>query len=100
MSQRRARKEEEKAKRDEIMAKRRKRRSLEQSLSSAEEKISEAENRITALQEDLAKPEIYNDFDKVRPLLTELNQVKDEVKALYEQWDELVHLLEELPEED
>jgi len=100
IQERRAKKEEEKAKRDEIMALRRQRRDLIRAMTEIEEKASAGESRIVSLQEELSKPGIYDDYTKARPLLDELAQTKDEVGALYEEWERLALLKEELPQEE
>jgi len=98
--QRRDKKEKEKAKREEIMALRRQKRNLSRSITEMEEKIALGENKISCLEEQLAEPGIYDDFNRVRRLLEELSQTKDQVGALYEEWEKLGLLLDELPSEE
>lgn len=98
--QRRERKEMEKAKREEMLAIRRKRRNLSRSISELEEKITLGENKISSLEEQLAVPGIYDDFNKARRIIEELAQARDKVRELYEEWEKLGFLLDELPLEE
>ncbi len=97
---RQAEKEREKAKREHILQARRKRRRLNHSIAEVEEKITCGENKISYLEEQLARPGIYDDFAKARNFLTELTQVRDEIGVLYEKWEKLGSLLDELPPEE
>lgn len=97
---RREKKEREKAQREKILAMRRKKRKLHSLISGIEEKIALGENKISCLEEQLARPGMYDDFNKARRLLEELTQTRDEVGALYEEWEKMSLRLEELPQEE
>lgn len=97
---RREKRDREKAKREEILALRRKKRKLHSLISGIEEKIALGENKIGCLEEQLARPGMYDDFNKARPLLDELTKTRDEVGALYEEWEKLSLHLDELPQEE
>ncbi|NLX91492.1 MAG: ABC-F family ATP-binding cassette domain-containing protein [Firmicutes bacterium] len=98
--QRREKREREKALREEILALRRKKRKLHSLISGIEEKIALGEKKISCLEEQLARPGMYDDFNKVRPLLDELTKTRDEVGELYEEWEKLSLSLDELPQEE
>lgn len=98
--QRRDKKENEKFQKEELLALRRKKRHLSALLARMEEKIAFGENKISDLQEQLASPGAYDDFNRARRLLDQLAKTRDELGALYEEWEKIGLQLDELPPEE
>ncbi len=97
---RREKKEKEKSQKEEMLALRRKKRHLSALMVRMEEKITFGENKINGLQEQLASPGAYDDFNRARRLLAELAQTRDELGALYEEWEKIGLQLDEFPPEE
>ncbi|MDO5553625.1 MAG: ABC-F family ATP-binding cassette domain-containing protein [Planctomycetia bacterium] len=57
-----------------------------------EEEIFMRETHVMTLEEDLMRPEILRDGERVRELNAELTEERDALKLLYEHWDEASEL--------
>lgn len=69
---------------------------LKNTLEDIENKISEYEEEKTTCEEDLCKPEIISDSEKVVTLNKRLHELSEELTILYEEWEEVSVELESL----
>lgn len=58
-------------------------------LASLEKNIIKIEERIKVIEEELAKPEVYNDPSKMIKLNSEYSKLKQELEDKYQEWEEL-----------
>lgn len=70
----------------ELQAKQRKK---ENDLKKCEAEIERLETRKTALEEDMAKPEIATNSVKLQEVAKEIAEIDDKLAKLYEQWEDL-----------
>ncbi len=68
----------------------------ERRISRLEVLLAEAEKRITVIEESLASPDVYSDYEKITPLQTELNELNERTGEYTEEWVVLQEELEEL----
>ena len=70
----------------------RKRKFPYRKISEIEDEIFIRETRLQTLQEDLLKPEILRDGEKIKALQAEIKSEEEAVKNLYEHWEEASEL--------
>lgn len=67
----------------------REKRRKERKISQLEEQITELERYLVTLEEEMAQPDIYEDYAKANEYLNEVNTVKQKIEDLMEQWESL-----------
>ncbi|RJX27070.1 MAG: ABC transporter ATP-binding protein [Dethiobacter sp.] len=97
---RREKREMEKEEREKLLALRREKRRLEKRLAGLEEEIHAGEEKISLLQEQLADPGTYDNFNEARKITEEFKAVRHRVSLLYGEWEKIAAELEELPGEE
>ena len=70
----------------------RKRKFPYRKVSDIEEEIFIRETRVMELNEELLKPEVVRDGEKMKRINQELNEEQEKIKLLYEHWDEASEL--------
>jgi ATP-binding cassette subfamily F protein 3 len=90
--------EREKAKkeRQRLLALEREKRLARKKVDEVELQVHEAENMVSQLEKRLADPAIYNEFEKAREIIEELNTARERVKTLLEAWEKAAKALEDL----
>ncbi len=73
-----------------------KKKDLNKKVRDVEEKILTMESQKKAIEEDMIKPEVLEDFNQVKKLQFDLNKVIKELERLTRQWEELVSEIDEL----
>ncbi len=92
--------EKEKKKRQEIIELRRQKRILSQNLHRLEKDIEQEEENKSMLEQKLADPQNYDDFQKIRKMNEELEACQQIIKNMYEEWEEIAESLENMPPEE
>ncbi|PYI52917.1 ABC-F family ATP-binding cassette domain-containing protein [Paenibacillus flagellatus] len=64
-------------------------RNRQRKLEQVEQAISALETETAALEAELIKPEIFNDYVAVQKVNADIERKKAELETLYEQWEEL-----------
>ncbi len=75
-------------------------RSIKRELGSLEKEINDQETRKTEVEELMAKPENYSDFEKLQSLTEQLQDIKNNLTDLHSRWEESFVALDELDVED
>ncbi|PKM83807.1 MAG: thiamine ABC transporter substrate-binding protein [Firmicutes bacterium HGW-Firmicutes-13] len=88
--------EQGKARREAVLAQRREKRNLEMRLQETEDRISSIEKEIAFLENKLADPDIYDDFEEVRKITEKYNKAKVELEMLYRDWERTSLKFEEM----
>ncbi|MBB3112082.1 ATP-binding cassette subfamily F protein 3 [Paenibacillus phyllosphaerae] len=65
-------------------------RSKQRKLEQLEQSIATLEGEIAGLEEQLADPEVFNDYVRVQTIQADMDKRKAELAAVYEQWEELL----------
>ena len=73
-------------------------RKLRTALKKCEEEIELSEEKSALLEEELSQPENASDYEKISSLTTELNNVKEKLDYLLEEWENLSRSLSETEE--
>ena len=73
-----------------------KRKSLEKELKKIEDQINELEIVKTSLENELAKPEVYNHQDKLREVQAKFNQAISSLADANKKWEDLATEIDEL----
>ncbi len=73
-------------------------RKLQTALKKCEEEIELSEEKSASLEEELSQPENASDYEKISSLTTELNNVKEKLDFLLEEWEKLSQSLSETEE--
>ncbi|HEU5291841.1 MAG TPA: ATP-binding cassette domain-containing protein, partial [Cyclobacteriaceae bacterium] len=63
---------------------------LQKELKQVEEKIEKLETEKGQLENEMAKPEVYGNFEKLKQAQEKFNQVNSSLEGLTKQWEELV----------
>ena len=61
--------------------------------------MQECENQIADLNEQIASPEVYSDYQKLTEIQTEIDGIKEKQAAYEEEWTTLMLEIEELEAE-
>jgi len=67
-----------------------KQKALQKELKQLEEKIENAEAQKKLIEEEMAKPEVYSNFDKLKQTQEEFNKTSSFLDELTKHWEELV----------
>ncbi len=73
-------------------------RKLQTSLKKCEEEIEFTEKETASIEDELSKPDVAADYEKVSLLTTSLNEAKEKLDFLLEEWEKIsekISLLEE-----
>jgi ATP-binding cassette subfamily F protein 3 len=73
-----------------------KRKTLEKDLRKVEEKIEVLENKKKALESEMAKPEVYSDFEKLKTIQEEFNAASNTLNELTATWESLAQSIDDL----
>ena len=73
-------------------------RKLQTALKKCEEEIELSEEKSSSLEEELSQPENASDYEKISALTTELNNVREKLDLLLEEWEKLSQSLSETEE--
>lgn len=95
---RREQREKEKKEREKILALRREKRTLEKRLRGLEEESHKEEKKAAVLEEQLADPDLYKNFDEARRISEEFQSARERIHALTEEWEIVLDQLDEYPE--
>ncbi|UNC91593.1 ABC-F family ATP-binding cassette domain-containing protein [Candidatus Contubernalis alkaliaceticus] len=87
----------EREQREEMLARRREKRALESRINELEDIIEAAENRALQLEEKMADPDIYDNFDEVRKVNEEHRRLKEKLENYYHQWEKITVMIEKNP---
>ena len=71
-------------------------KSLEKDLKKIEEQISQLETLKASLENELTKPEVYNNQDKLKQVQAEFNQTISSLDASNKKWEELATRIDEM----
>jgi ATP-binding cassette subfamily F protein 3 len=93
--ERRRRQADDKEKHETELLLRRQRRKLEQEAAQTEEDINNLEERLRVLEEELARPEIFEDYRLAGEKGQEMDQIKEQLECLYQHWEEQTQAMEE-----
>lgn len=74
-------------------------RPLKQEIEAVERRVSELETERTAIESQLADPNLYGDFARSRALTERFGAIQPELSGLYARWETLQAQLEELQSE-
>ena len=88
--------EKEKQQNRDLEALKRRKSKLSDTLQNLEEKIHKAEHEKKSLEKKLAEPGIYDNFEKVRVIIDDLKAKSEQIKRLYNQWEETGENLDQL----
>ena len=69
---------------------------LEKDLKKIEEQVEELEKRKAGLEEEMAKPEVFGNFEKLQEMQLTFEQVDKELKAANESWEHIATAIDEL----
>lgn len=73
-------------------------RKLQTALKKCEEEIENAEEKSASLENELSQPENVSDYEKISSLTTDLNNAKERLDCLLEEWEKLSQALSETEE--
>lgn len=68
---------------------------LEKDLKKIEEQLEEVEATKNILEEEMAKPEVYGNFERLQQVQEKLRRVESAIAENYRQWDALVEAIKE-----
>ena len=74
----------------------RKLKALRQELKTLEENLSSFESQKKSLEDEMAKPEVYSNFNKLTEVQARFTTVSDQIKKVTERWEEVALQLDEL----
>jgi ATP-binding cassette subfamily F protein 3 len=72
---------------------------LEKDLKSIEEAVQTLEERKAHLEEEMAKPEVFGDFNKLQQVQLDFERVEQELKQLNDKWDHVATAIDKLNDE-
>jgi ATP-binding cassette, subfamily F, member 3 len=72
------------------------RKKLEKEIRVVEEKLDELERLKKSLDDEMLKPDVYNDFNLQKKIKFDYSKVEKEVTKVTEQWEQLVNELDSL----
>jgi ATP-binding cassette, subfamily F, member 3 len=81
--------EDQKRKRQEDRMLKREARKKEERLKAIEEEIAVLEEKVMSFEEKLCDPEIFNDPMQAKTINDECEAIKEQIQALYDEWEEL-----------
>jgi ATP-binding cassette, subfamily F, member 3 len=73
-----------------------KKKTLDRDLKKVEEQLTELERKKTGLEQEMTKPEVFNDFNQLKKLQFELSKVEKELARVTEKWEEVVNAIDKL----
>jgi ATP-binding cassette subfamily F protein 3 len=71
-------------------------KSLEKDLKKIEEQINQLESLKVSLENELTKPEVYNNQDKLKQAQAEFNQTISSLAASNKKWEDLATMIDEI----
>ena len=71
-------------------------KSLEKDLKKIEEQINQLETLKASLENELTKPEVYNNQDKLKQVQAEFNQTISSLDASNKKWEDLATRIDEM----
>jgi ATP-binding cassette subfamily F protein 3 len=71
-------------------------KSLEKDLKKVEDEMALLEEKKETLESEMAKPEVYGDFEKLQQVQGEFTKIQQALKAVTEKWDSLATSIDEL----
>jgi ATP-binding cassette subfamily F protein 3 len=71
-------------------------KSLEKELKKVEDELAALEKQKGTLESEMAKPEVYGDFEKLKQVQGEFTKVQRAVEEITEKWDALATSIDEL----
>src|SRR5262249_36852372 len=71
-------------------------KSLEKELKKIEEQISELETLKASLEQELTKPEVYNNQDKLKDIQARFNQTISSLATTNKKWEEIATGIDQL----
>lgn len=63
---------------------------ISRKISKIENDITNTENEISNLQEQLTLKEIYSNYEKLKEINNKINELKQTLSTLYEEWEKLI----------
>ena len=69
---------------------------LEKDLRAIEEEVGKLEERRSHLEAEMAKPEVFGNFEKLQPIQLDFEQVENELKEANERWDHVATAIDKL----
>ncbi|MFZ6010962.1 MAG: ribosomal protection-like ABC-F family protein [Bacteroidota bacterium] len=73
-----------------------KRKVIEKEIKKVEDQIEILQSSKSALEEEMAKTEVFSNFEKLKEIQQEFERVNSEFEKANKQWEELVNSLDEL----
>jgi ATP-binding cassette, subfamily F, member 3 len=73
-----------------------KRKQLEKDLRKMEEQITTLERQKSEMEEEMTRPETFNDFNKLKKIQFEFNKVEKELNKCNEKWEQIATSLDNL----
>ena len=71
---------------------------LEKDLKAIEEQVGKLEERRSHLEMEMAKPEVFGNFEKLQQVQLEFEQLEKELKEVNERWDHVATAIDKLNE--
>lgn len=71
---------------------------LEKDLRAIEEELANLEERRSHVETEMAKPEVFGDFEKLKQVQLEFEQLEKELKEANERWDHVATAIDKLNE--
>ena len=71
-------------------------KSLEKDLKKIEEQINQLETQKASLENELTKPEVYNNADKLKQVQSDFNETILSLSASNKKWEDLATMIDEL----
>lgn len=65
-------------------------RNRQRRLEQCEQQIAQLEGELSALEQRMAEPDIFQNFEKVQEIDQQMSSVKDKLQELYDEWAALV----------
>jgi ATP-binding cassette subfamily F protein 3 len=69
---------------------------LEKDLKEIEQKIESLEQRKSSLEAEMAKPEVFGNFEKLQQVQVTFNEVEKELKEVNDKWEHIATAIDEL----
>jgi ATP-binding cassette subfamily F protein 3 len=69
---------------------------LEKDLKAIEEEIGNLEKKRTETEEEMARPEVFGDFEKLKQVQNTFRQVENDLTAANEKWEHIATAIDEL----
>jgi ATP-binding cassette, subfamily F, member 3 len=73
-----------------------KKKKLEKDLKTVEGKLNDLEQQKKAFEEEMMKPEVFNDFNRLKKIQFDFNKVEKEIVKITEQWEKLINEFDQL----